>query len=257
MKRKIMSLALSVVLILLSVLLLNNEKVVEAADNFVLLEKRHPGYGSYLMPYMGTVVSAPPKDSKNLLISDFQSQSVNGITFTVNEDRTITLNGANTGESFNVFLGDLKFPKGEYVLSDGVDPSIGIDMYVWDGNQNKMIAEIYNNHLIIDSTTASYQCGFFIAPEATFDSVTVYPMIRSMGDDSYSPYTSTDDSFNAVVFEADKKKLSTEDYRVFEKIIKTQYADFDWVSILYTDGTGTQWIDDSRIDGAVDIWGRI
>ena len=39
---------LSVVLILLAVFVLHNEKVVEAADNLILLEKRHSGYWTWL-----------------------------------------------------------------------------------------------------------------------------------------------------------------------------------------------------------------
>lgn len=42
--KRIISLILSAVLTLLCVLSLKNSKVVEAADNIVLLEKRHPGY---------------------------------------------------------------------------------------------------------------------------------------------------------------------------------------------------------------------
>jgi len=48
MNKRITSLLLSVVLVLLAVFVLHNEKVVEAADNMVLLEKRHPGYWNWL-----------------------------------------------------------------------------------------------------------------------------------------------------------------------------------------------------------------
>lgn len=49
-KKKICSLIASIVLILVAVIGLQNEKVVEAADKMVLLEKRHPGYWNYLSP---------------------------------------------------------------------------------------------------------------------------------------------------------------------------------------------------------------
>ena len=48
MKKKIASLALSVTLVCITILGLQNSKVVEAADNLILLEKRHPGYWEYL-----------------------------------------------------------------------------------------------------------------------------------------------------------------------------------------------------------------
>ena len=50
MGKRITSLLLSVVLVLLTVFLLRNEKVVNAADDLVLLENRHPGYWEYLRP---------------------------------------------------------------------------------------------------------------------------------------------------------------------------------------------------------------
>ena len=49
-KKRITSLVLSVVLVLLAVFILRNEKVVDAADNMALLENRHPGYWEYLRP---------------------------------------------------------------------------------------------------------------------------------------------------------------------------------------------------------------
>ena len=48
MKKRILSLIASIVLILVAVIGLQNEKVVEAADDLVLLEKRHPGYWEWL-----------------------------------------------------------------------------------------------------------------------------------------------------------------------------------------------------------------
>lgn len=48
MKKRILSLIASIVLILVAVIGLQNEKVVDAADEVVLLEKRHPGYWEYL-----------------------------------------------------------------------------------------------------------------------------------------------------------------------------------------------------------------
>jgi len=44
MKKRVKSLALSVVLKLLAVFLLQENQVAEAADNLLLLEKRHPDY---------------------------------------------------------------------------------------------------------------------------------------------------------------------------------------------------------------------
>jgi len=255
MKRKMMSLVLSVVLILLSVLFLNNKKLVEATDDLVLLENLHPGYWNYLRPGMGSVVNVPPEGAKNLLVTDMTTRTQNGITLTVSGDRTMTLNGTNNGEGFNIYLGDVEIPNGKYVLSDGVDPSIGINFYVWSNNLKKTVADINNNTFTIDNSISKYHCGLFIASNAQLDSVTVQPMIRNFGDGSYSPYFSTEDCDKALVFEVEKTNIDNDDIKILENYL-SQYSNYGWVSIRFPDGTGIQWKDSIRTDGKLDIWGR-
>lgn len=48
MNKRIFGVVMSAVLVVITILLLQNEKVVEAADNLVLLEKNHPGYWEWL-----------------------------------------------------------------------------------------------------------------------------------------------------------------------------------------------------------------
>lgn len=48
MNKRILSVVMSVLLTVIAILFLQNEKVVDAADNLVLLEKRHPGYWTWL-----------------------------------------------------------------------------------------------------------------------------------------------------------------------------------------------------------------
>lgn len=47
-KKRLFGLILTAALVVGSIVLINNSKVVDAADNLVLLEKRHPGYWEYL-----------------------------------------------------------------------------------------------------------------------------------------------------------------------------------------------------------------
>ena len=59
---------MSAVLVVITILLLQNEKVVDAADNIVLLEKKHPGYWEYLCSN-GVSVQSGDKDANVYTIS--------------------------------------------------------------------------------------------------------------------------------------------------------------------------------------------
>lgn len=71
MNKRIMSVVMSVLLTVVAILFLQNEKVVDAADNLVLLEKKHPGYWEYLRPEVGKKVPMVP---------GFEKVSINKIT---------------------------------------------------------------------------------------------------------------------------------------------------------------------------------
>lgn len=257
MRRKITSLLLSVALVLLAVFFLNNEKVVDAADDMVLLEKRHPGYWEYLSPWQGKTILIPPVNSKNLLISDIQSQEQSGVTLTVNENHSITLNGENTsGEVINFVLGNVVLSDGEYFLSDSADSAFGVDIFVWANDLNKTVAYGDNAVLPIDNNISSYHCGIHIDPGAVLDNVVVYPMIRNSGDNSYSPYLSSKECDKTMVFEVDKGNIDAKDIKVLENYL-SQYSDYRWISLKFPDNTGIQWKNGKRTEGNIDIWGRV
>ena len=249
-----MSLALSVVLILLSVLFLNNEKVVEAADNLVLLENRNPGYWNYLNPEMGTVVNVPPEGAKNLLIIDPEDQEQNGVTFTVNEDHTITLNGTNTGEGFNFSLGKLSMPDGNYIMTDGA-PVPGVNMYVWCNQLEETAAFGSNEKFEVVNKSTSYHCGIRIDSGVALDDVVIYPMIRNSGDDSYEPYFEPNQCATALIYKAENGVVTNEDVKILERNIKNFKC--SWTSIIYQDGTGIQVKDGIKSARKLDTYGRL
>lgn len=257
MNKRITSLLLSVVMILLAVFAFHNEKIVEATDNMVLLEKRHPGYWDYLSPTHGMKIKVPPFKYNNLLVSDIKNQEQNGVTLTVNSDHSITLNGKNSsGGIINFVLGGITLPNGGYIVSDNVDPALGVDIYVWANDLEKLVAYGDGASLRIDNSISSYHCGIHVDPEAALDNIIVYPMIRSSSEGEYVPYLSSADCANAILFEIEKGSVNENDLKILENNI-SQYSDYDWISIKYPDGTGIQWKAGNKTEGTMDIWGRI
>ncbi len=259
MKRKILSLALSAVLILLSVPFLNNEKVVEAADDLVLLENRHPGYWNYLRPEVGYDFVASKNNAKNLIVSDMHDQSLNGVNLTVNSDKSLTLAGTNnSGDWFNFSMGEVCIPNGEYQLSIGADNNSGATLYVWSNKLRKVVGNSLEATVSIDNNISTYSVGISIAPDAHFENLTLYPMIQKEEDQAYSPYIDTDESCRVRIFYIDKlDDLTDEDLKILMTYMKNQYRKYGWVSIVDKESTCIQWIDGRQLHGKADFLGRV
>ena len=128
---------------------------------------------------------------KNLLKSTATTQTKDGVTYTFNEDGSVTLNGTATAWSFvNLNYIDQNtnaLPDGDYILSGGtstVKLTIVKDTKTSEinlgGDTNFSISNTSNNWCRIESTV-----------NGTYNNVTVYPMIRlaSVTDSTYEPYT--------------------------------------------------------------------
>lgn len=138
--------------------------------------------------------------AKNLLVFPYLSRgtTVNGITFTVNDDGSIQVNGTSTSfATLHIFRQVNGFKKGNYIIScegliQGVELQFGT---VTDGT---FVASIVCNatsptkSLVIDSMYDDVMVGvrMLVQPDRTVDNVTVYPMLRlaSDPDDTWTPY---------------------------------------------------------------------
>jgi hypothetical protein len=132
--------------------------------------------------------------AKNLLKFPYvsASQTVNGITFTVNDDGSVAVSGTATANAFfNLQIIDFgnismrtyndTFKNSSYAITDGIDGH-SINFYVgYDGNNKKTF-------IVVSQGT-------------TIDNVTVYPMIRyaSDTDDTWQPYAPTNYQLNQKI----------------------------------------------------------
>ena len=113
---------------------------------------------------------------ENLLNVTAKTTTVQGLTFTVNEDKSITINGTNTGTGTAFFrLADnFVLPAGDYTLSNkNANANYG-NFVFYDDNYNFVTKNISNATFTKDTTIKPY---IRVKAGATVNNQTIYPMI--------------------------------------------------------------------------------
>ena len=127
---------------------------------------------------------------KNLLNNTAVSKEVNGITYTINDDKSVTISGTATSTSVLV-LGDFDLPPGEYVLNgctDGSSTTYRLDLMDING-----VSFVYNylgnTSFTLDSNT-NIRPRIVIYPDAGEVNKTIYPMIcyKDISNKDYEAY---------------------------------------------------------------------
>lgn len=128
---------------------------------------------------------------KNLLENTATTKEVFGITYTINEDKSVTINGTASANTAIVLNTNLSLPNGEYILS-GCPDGGGIETYYLqlgvEGGNYKDYGQGGKSFVITDTLTSEVR--LFVYSGQTVDNLTFYPMIRkaSVTDDTYVPY---------------------------------------------------------------------
>lgn len=127
---------------------------------------------------------------KNLLKNTTATQTVNGITFTVNEDKSVTVNGTATSNAY-IALCSMTLASGDYILSGC--PNGGGDntyrLYFYIGNTLHSDKGAEKAFTLAEDTTFSPM--IIVYSGQTVNNIKFYPMIRlaSVTDSTYEPYT--------------------------------------------------------------------
>ena len=129
---------------------------------------------------------------RNYLNISLKSQTLNGITITVNEDKSITLNGTSTAEFYPRLSSNFKLENKEYTLSSVAEMQDSkIKMVVRQSSQNVQITQLYSGNSITFTNTYLDDVYAYLVIRAnqTFDNFTIYPKLE-IGDTftSYEPY---------------------------------------------------------------------
>lgn len=147
------------------------------------------GIGENLLDYrIDGAIGGVGDRTKNFIQNTATTQTKNGVTFTVNEDKSISCNGTASGNAF-FKIGDIQLKKN--CIMSGCPEG---------GDHNSYIMRLYNNGSILKADSgdgvlinSEIQNGYAeirIAAGYTCDNLTFYPMIRlaEIEDNTYEPY---------------------------------------------------------------------
>lgn len=150
--------------------------------------------------------------SKNLLKASATTQTVNGITFTVNADGTVTISGTATAAAtltlatasqINSFL-----PLGTYKLSGctgGSTTTYDLRFY-HPGDSSTVLNHNGDTQFTRNATKTDSNISILVRSGQVMDNVVIKPMIRdaSIEDDTYQPYAPT----NRELYETKQDNLT-------------------------------------------------
>lgn len=134
--------------------------------------------------------------AKNLLPNKASTQTINGVTFTVNSDGNITVNGTATADVSYYVNTSFTLKKGIYILSMPFStPTAFSEAYIWlrdSNNQSIVFANDSDKEFTLTSDTVC-SCVLMMGSGYSITNETLYPMIRpaSITDDTYVPYSMT------------------------------------------------------------------
>lgn len=141
--------------------------------------------------------------AKNFLPNKITSQTINGVTFTVNADRSITANGTFSEQNAILISGtwsetDINFPVGNYCILSGGISHINIALSLYDSN-NTLLFTMETGYsggestpTLIPSNVHHYSAYLYNDGLVEVNG-TIKPMLRlaTDTDDTYVPYAKT------------------------------------------------------------------
>lgn len=159
-----------------------------------------------ICPISGYSSLTVKRTGKNLLPNKGVSRTINGITFTVNADGTVTANGTNTENSTTSFflqgtsmtVGTFDLPVGQYKLtgcpSGGNAQTYFMSLYYRNGSGNNFSRFDFGDgqtYTLTDETNIGIGVRIGIAKGMTVDNLTFKPMLRlaSDTDETFEAYT--------------------------------------------------------------------
>ena len=197
------------------------------------------------------------KSSKNLLNNTAKTQTINGVTFTVNDDGSVTVNGTATAFTYYIMKSNFTVPANTILSGcpSGGHASSGYTLVMtFDGLATRV--DTGNGVALHTEDMACKSCYIQIAPGVTVTDITFYPMLRLdyIEDDTYEPYIEP----KTLPTSASKAKVIKDGITTFLKTIKVISGGVETV-VWKAGSTVTYYYDESGVgvteerDGGEDI----
>ena len=130
-------------------------------------------------------------ETKNLLNITVASQTRSGVTFTINADKTITVNGTATATIWFTCGTAMSMSGVEYMISGCPSGGNGAQYCLYPGSYTS-IMDIGGGKKLTPTSTAESSIIFYVAKGITFNNAVLKPMVRKADTDStYEPYAET------------------------------------------------------------------
>lgn len=158
-------------------------------------------------PFIRSVeISRIKTHRKNLLENNATSQTKSGISFDVNEDKSVTINGTSTdGSSWILLKDNISLKSGQIlngVTGGGTDPLYAnYFIQLWDNNANGIIVNHGDGEYVVESDYDNVGVFVGVKDGSTVEDVTIYPMIRNadIEDATYEPYCGSSITFSKPI----------------------------------------------------------
>lgn len=195
-----------------------------------------------ICPITGFTEAKVTRTGKNLLNNQASTSTVQGIKYTVNSDKSITIANTATAQSvLTLSANDNSLPAGTYIYSKG---STNANVYcnINAKKNNAFVRNIISFYAVSEQSFTLDYNGYdsidilIYVPSGKAPNTTIYPMIRSatIADATYEPYTGT----TYTISLGDTRYLAELDVTSGELTVKggiADYGDLNWYrSTSYT-----------------------
>lgn len=189
------------------------ERTSFSANDYMVLDNAGEGESKKFLASMFTDQFRDMQNilgSKNLLPNKLSTYAENGLTITINADKSITINGTSSADTtvkitqrYNNSGNKMTLQNGDYILSGctgGNSSSYRMQAIVLKSAAETVLATNYNGDSLFtvngddgSASSAQVQISIFVPSGKTLSSKTFYPMVRpaSILDNTYIPHAET------------------------------------------------------------------
>ena len=145
--------------------------------------------------------------AKNILRFTAKTETVGGVTFTVNADGSVTLNGTKTNNDWFYLSVGNELKKGTYIISSGLPAQNDYSVRLLVSTQDSLGSAIMvcaeqqqTKQYTLDQDYSGLYYAIRVSSGTTIDNLTIKPMLRlaSITDSTFVPYAKTNRELTAT-----------------------------------------------------------